>query len=100
MPLSEKISKVIVFNEAASRISGYDEDDIIGVDCTLLFRECKDDMKYISESLSSNRVFTNLAINITDKKGNVKNVLASITPITKEDIVLSVVFVFRDTKEM
>lgn len=92
--------KVIVFNEAASRISGYDEDDIIGIDCTLLFRECADDMKYISESLSSNRVFTNLAINITDKKGNVKNVLASITPITKEDSVLSVVFVFRDTKEM
>ena len=95
-----KDMKIIVFNEAASRVSGYDEDDIIGVDCTLLFRECAYDMKYISESLSNNRVFTNLAINITDKKGNVKNVLASITPITKEDSVLSVVFVFRDTKEM
>ena len=92
--------KVIVFNEAASRISGYNEDDIIGIDCTLLFRECADDMDYISESLSSNRVFTNLAINITDKKGNVKNVLASITPITKENSILSVVFVFRDTREM
>ena len=59
--------KIIVFNEAASRISGYEEDDIIGVDCNLLFRECSDDMKYILESLRSNRVFTNLAINITDK---------------------------------
>jgi PAS domain S-box-containing protein len=92
--------KVIVFNEAASRISGYGEDDIIGIDCALLFSECADDLKYISESLNSNRVFTNLAINITDKKGIVKNVLASITPITKDDSVLSVVFVFRDTKEM
>lgn len=92
--------KVIVFNEAASRISDYCEDDIIGVDCSLLFRECTEDLKYISESLSSNRVFTNLAINITDKKGNVKNVLASITPITKENSVLSVVIVFRDTREM
>jgi PAS domain S-box-containing protein len=92
--------KVIVFNEAASRVSGYEEDDIIGTDCHNLFRECSEDMKYISESLSSNRVFTNLAINITDKKGNVKNVLASITPITKNNLVLSVVFVFRDTREM
>jgi PAS domain S-box-containing protein len=92
--------KVIVFNEAASRISGYEEDDIIGVDCSLLFRECADDMKYILESLNSNRVFTNLAINITDKKGNVKNVLASITPIIKDNSILSTVFVFRDTKEM
>jgi PAS domain S-box-containing protein len=92
--------KVIVFNEAASRISGYGKDDIVGIDCVLLFRECIEDMKYISESLSSNRVFTNLAIDITDKNGNVKNVLASITPIAKENSVLSVVFVFRDTKEM
>ncbi len=92
--------KVIVFNEAASRISGYDEDDIIGVDCEVLFRECTDDIKYISESLNSNRVFTNIAINIIDKKGTVKNVLASITPIVKEGSVLSAVFVFRDTREM
>ena len=92
--------KIIVFNEAASRISGYGEEEIIESDCKLLFREYIDDLKYISQSLDSNRVFTNLTINITDKKGNVKNVLASITPITKENSVLSVVFVFRDTKEM
>ena len=92
--------KVIVFNEAASRICGYEEDDIIGADCALLFNSYKDDMKYISESLSNNRVYTNIAINITDKKGNIKNVLASITPITTENSVLSVVLVFRDTREM
>lgn len=92
--------KVIVFNEAASRISGYEEDEIIGINCELMFRECPDDMKYIIESLNDNRTFTNLAINITDKRGNIKNVLASITPIKRDENVLSVVFVFRDTKEM
>ncbi len=92
--------KIIVFNEAASRISGYSEDDIIGTDCKILFRECIDDIKYIKESLTSNRVYTNLAINITDKKNNIKNVLSSITPITKDSSVLSAVLVFRDTKEM
>ncbi len=92
--------KVIVFNEAASRISGYEEDEIIGINCELMFRQCPDDMKYIIESLNENRTFTNLAVNITDKRGNVKNVLASITPIKRDENVLSVVFVFRDTKEM
>jgi len=92
--------KVIVFNEAASRISGYEEDEIIGMNCKIIFRECPDDMNYIIESLNDNRTFTNLAINITDKNGNIKNVLASITPIKRNENVLSVVFVFRDTKEM
>jgi PAS domain S-box-containing protein len=92
--------KVIVFNEAASRIYGYNEDEVIGSDCVILFNACKDDMKYISESLRNNRVYTNIAINITDKKGNIKNVLSSITPIASENSVLSVVFVFRDTREM
>ncbi|MBZ0198610.1 MAG: sigma 54-interacting transcriptional regulator [Ignavibacteriaceae bacterium] len=92
--------KIIVFNEAASRISCYEEDDIIGAECGILFRECPEDIKFISQSIENNRVYTNLPINITDLKGNVKNVLASITPITKDGNVLSVVFVFRDTKEM
>jgi PAS domain S-box-containing protein len=95
-----KDMNVIVFNEAASRISGYKEDDIIGVDCKILFRESPADLKYISDSINNKRTFTNLAINITNKKGNKKNVLASITPISKNDSVLSVVLVFRDTMEM
>lgn len=92
--------RFIVFNEAASRISGYEEEDIIGFDCGLLFRSCIHDMKYVNEALNNNHVYTNLTIGITDKKGDVKNVLASITPITSADSVLSVVFVFRDTNEM
>lgn len=95
-----KDCKIIVFNEAASRITGYDEDDIITHDCRILFVNNQDEMKYIFNALSENRTFTNLSINITDKNGNVKNVLASITPIIKEQKVLSVVFTFRDTKEM
>jgi sigma-54 dependent transcriptional regulator, acetoin dehydrogenase operon transcriptional activator AcoR len=92
--------KIIVFNEAASRITGYEEDEIIGTECSIIFQKCIEEMHYIKESLNENRVFINIAINITDQRGNIKNVLSSITPIIKNDIVLSVVFVFRDTKEM
>lgn len=92
--------RIIVFNEAASRITGFVEEDIIGVECQILFRNCADSLKFIMESLSDNRVYTNIAINISDKTGNVKNVLSSITPIAKDGSALSVVFVFRDTNEM
>lgn len=95
-----KEMKIIVFNDAASRISGFTEDEIIGNECALLFSNSMDDIKYIAGSLNRSSVYTNLAINITDSRKNVKNVLASITPVIKDDEVLSVVFVFRDTKEM
>jgi sigma-54 dependent transcriptional regulator, acetoin dehydrogenase operon transcriptional activator AcoR len=91
---------IIVFNDAASRITGYSADEIISQECGLLFQNCVDEMKYISESLDENRTFTNLSIMITDKNGEIKNVLASVTPIVKENSVLSLVFIFRDTKEM
>src|SRR5690606_10203448 len=44
--------------------------------------------------------FSNLSVNISDSKNRIKNVLASVTPIQKDGEVLSVVFVFRNTKEM
>ena len=95
-----KDKNIIVFNEAASRITGYSEDEIIGSTYKLLFEKNIDEHKYILESLQENLAFSNLSINITDNKGNIKNVLASITPIKRDDNVLSVVFVFRDTREM
>ena len=92
--------RVIVFNEAASRITGFDEDEIIGKSFGILFSLDENEGKYIDESLNNNISFTNLSINISDRKGTIKNVLASITPIKRDENVLSVVFVFRDTKEM
>lgn len=91
---------IIVFNEAASRITGYEEDEIIGTKIDILFQNNPDQMKFITESLTENRAFTNLSLNITNKSGDYKNVLASITPINKDGKVLSTVFVFRNTREM
>jgi PAS domain S-box-containing protein len=91
---------IIVFNEAASRITGFSEDDAIGNNFDLLFKKNTEDRKFILESLHKNLAFNNLSFNITDNNGNTKNVLASITPIKRDNIVLSVVFVFRDTNEM
>ncbi len=90
--------KIIVFNEAASRITEFEEDDIVGESCRILFTE--EEFHFVADSLTENRAFTNLALNIIDKRGNNKSVLASITPIVKDNSVLSVVLVFRDTNEM
>lgn len=90
--------KIIVFNDAASRITGYEEDDIVGECSEVLFS--KDEFHFVSDALNENCAFNNLALNIIDKRGNTKSVLASITPIVKDNSVLSVVLVFRDTNEM
>jgi PAS domain S-box-containing protein len=95
-----KDQHIIVFNEAASRITGYTEDEVIGNSFEILFEKNIGDGKYILESLKNNLAFSNLSINFTDSKGHIKNVLASFTPIKRDGTVLSVVFVFRDTKEM
>jgi PAS domain S-box-containing protein len=92
--------KIIVFNEAASRITGYSEEEIIGNSYEIIFEKNIEERKFILESLEKNLSFNNLSFNITDHKGHIKNVLASITPIKRDENVLSVVFVFRDTKEM
>jgi PAS domain S-box-containing protein len=92
--------EVIVFNEAASRITGYKEDKIIGKKIDLLFNPGSEDISFIGKSIEENLSFNNQSIDIIDAKGKSKNVLASITPIIRDGKVLSVVFVFRDTMEM
>ncbi len=91
---------VIVFNEAACRITGYGEEDIVGKKYHILFRGNPRDEERVSNSLLNNIALPNLSVNITDKAGEARNVLASITPITKSGEVISAVFVFRDTHEM
>jgi len=91
---------IIVFNEAASRITGFTEDETIGINCSLLFDEKSEESKFIAETISQKRVYSNLPFKIKGKDKNLIDVLASITPIMKSDFVISVVLVFRNTKEM
>jgi PAS domain S-box-containing protein len=95
-----KECEIIVFNEAASRISGFTEDELINSNVMKILANEKS-AEYIKESLISSRTYTNLPLDINTKSGKTKNVLASVTPIIKSPgNVTSVVFVFRDTNEM
>ena len=91
---------IIVFNDAASRITGFIEEEVLDRNCEILFRKSKDEIKYIRESGSANRTFSNHPIDITSKDNKIINVLASVTPVKKAGEVLEVVFVFRNTNEM
>ncbi len=91
---------VIIFNEAASRITEYPEDEIVGSQIEILFKNRFEEINFIKKSLLKNITYTNLPLKITDRNGNLKSVLASITPIQKDGSALSVLFVFRDTNEM
>jgi PAS domain S-box-containing protein len=92
---------IIVFNEAASRITGFSEDEVLLKPVEILFKNSDEAKDYFSQAINESRSFTNLPLNIMDKGKVVKNVLASITPIIKSPgNVSSVVFVFRDTREM
>jgi len=95
-----KEQKIIVFNEAASRISGYNDDEVIGQSPQILLNNSPDELNYINKAFQQNRTYSNLSIKITDKNGGKKSVLASFTPVKSDEDVISVVFVFRDTMEM
>jgi PAS domain S-box-containing protein len=90
---------IIVFNEAASRMTGFSDDEIVTKNCEVLFHKTKDELNFIRESIAENRTFSNHPINITTKNNEIINVLASITPIKKSGEVTGVVFVFRNTNE-
>lgn len=92
---------IIAFNEAASRITGYSEDEIINSYFQILFKISSNHSSYIINSLNNKESFPNLSLSITCKDGSEKNVLSSITPVIKKDgNIISTVFVFRDTEEM
>ncbi len=91
---------IIIFNEAASRITGLSEDKVVGEPCSIIFKKKGNESRFITEVISEKRMYSNLPFKIKDKQGNFINVLASITPIMKSDKVSSVVLVFRNIKEM
>ncbi len=97
----DRDKKVIAFNEAAQRITGFVEKEIIFQDYRLLFRESPSDGSYIEDALTKRKSYSNLSIDLTNSKGQNFNVLVSITPLKPPGKpIVGVVFVFRNTREM
>jgi PAS domain S-box-containing protein len=97
----DKNNNIVAFNEAASRITGYNEHEVSLQDYDCLFKNSESEKQYIEESLIKGKYFSNIILNITCSDNETVNVFASITPIKKSnDEIISIVFVFRDANEM
>lgn len=93
--------KIITFNEAAERITGYKIKDVINTDFQMLFRNSDQDIKYILSSLEKNKSHVNITLNLTTSHYTVINVLASITPINQPNAnLLGIILILRDMQEM
>jgi len=93
--------KIIAFNEAARRLTGYSDDDVSLKNYHFLFKKSNSDMLYIDKALSEGRSYSNLTLDLTCHNNQTIKVFTSITPIKRSsDKIISVVFVIRDTNEM
>ncbi len=93
--------KIIVFNKAAQRITGFGEHKIIDQNFQFLFDKSDDDRSYILNALANGKNFSNLSMNITCADEKSLQILTSITPIQQpnQDII-GVIVVFRNLQEM
>lgn len=92
--------QIVAFNEAAERITGYKQNEIVGEEYHRIVKRDENYLNYVEDCLNNGTAYLNLSIDIVDREGNSKNVLASFTPVSKEKKIISAVFVFRDTEEM
>ena len=96
-----KDRKIIAFNDAAERITGYKFWDIINTDFKILFRSSEKDEYYILSSIKENDSHVNITLNITTDNSSTLDVLATLTPVFQPKTgLLGVVIVLRDIQEM
>ena len=92
--------KIIVFNEAACRITGFSEKEILSNDIYILIHEFKDEQSFIMQSLEEGEIYTNIPLTLNCANNKILQVTASITPVIQPlQGILGVIIVFRDTQE-
>ncbi len=93
--------KIIAFNEAAERITGYKIRDVLDTGFQILFRNSDKDTNYILSSIEENDSHINIPLNITSADNKTINVLATITPVYQPKTgLLGIILVLRDMQEM
>jgi sigma-54 dependent transcriptional regulator, acetoin dehydrogenase operon transcriptional activator AcoR len=98
--INEK-KKVIVFNEAAQRITGFKENEIISQDYDFLFKSSDKDQKYVFDAITKGTSFSNISMNISCGDRKALRILSSITPIKQPQIgIIGAIIVFRNMQEM
>lgn len=93
-------NKMIVFNDAASRITGFDAKSILSKKIEFLFPDCSEVDNYILQSLSTGEIFTNVSLTIRCADNSDLKVTATVTPLTQPSHgVIGILIAFRNTME-
>lgn len=93
--------KIIVFNDAAIRITGFNENELLNNSSNTLFNPSIDSNLLVSKGLLTGEIFSNISLIINCKNGQELSVLASITPLIQPDQdIIGIIVVFRDIAEI
>ena len=96
-----KENKIIVFNDAAGRITGFQTKDVISHQINFLFNNSNENNLLVQQSLSSGDIFSNIPLTINCNNGMELSVNASITPLTQPTQgIIGTIIIFRDTQEI
>lgn len=96
-----KDRKIIAFNDAAERITGYKLRDILNTDFQVLFRNSEKDIDYIYSSINDNSPYVNITLDITTADSTIVSVMASLTPVYQPKTgYLGIIIVLRNLEEM
>jgi PAS domain S-box-containing protein len=93
--------EIIVFNDAASRITAFKEQEILSKDFRDVLITSEEDQSYILSALEKGESHSNISLTINRSDAKEFNVLTSITPIAQPDKgVIGAIVVFRDIEEV
>lgn len=96
-----KDKKIILFNEAAGRITGFQIREVISKSIGFLFTGTDKKNDLIKRSLSSDEIYSNIPLTINCADGKKLPVTASITPLTQPvQGIIGIIITFRDTQEI
>ncbi|MBZ0200885.1 MAG: PAS domain-containing protein, partial [Ignavibacteriaceae bacterium] len=94
-----KENKIIVFNEAASRITGFQNRDVISKQGDFLFSSSDVKNLLLNQCLTSGEVFSNISLSINCSNNKKINVTASISPLSQPSHgIIGIILVFRDAQ--
>ena len=96
-----KDKKIIAFSEAAQRLTGYHEENVIYKDFTFIFGKNNNNQQPILDALATGKTYSNISMNMKCSNKKSQNFLTSVTPFeqpTKK--IIGVIVVFRNTEEM
>jgi PAS domain S-box-containing protein len=95
-----KDGNIIVFNEAAGRITKFNPSSVLSSDRKFLFDPSIEENSMLSQSFKTGEIYSNISLTINCADNRKLPVTASITPVIHpEQGIIGIIIIFRDTQE-